>query len=125
VIAKTEAAIRRPVREWLLWSALLLPAIAWAAEHEIVYALTPFRCYGGTRLPIYMVSAVALALSIASGALAFINWKKVSKLWPTEATDSASHIAFMSIMGMMSSFIFSLVIIGAIIATIMLHPCWR
>ena len=124
---KTNAGVelRKPARELLLWIALLLPAISWALQHEIVYALTPFRCYGGTRLPLYVVSAAALILSLGSGVLAFRNWKRVSKLTPNEAIDSTSHVAFMSVMGLMSSFIFSLVIVGAIIATIILHPCWR
>jgi lysylphosphatidylglycerol synthetase-like protein (DUF2156 family) len=111
--------------ELSLWTALLLPAFAWALQHEIVYALTPFRCYGGTRLPIYLVSIVALVLSVSAGGLAFRNWKKVSKVWPNEASDSTSHVAFMSVLGLMSSFIFSLVIVAAIIATVILHPCWR
>ncbi|HEX7297338.1 MAG TPA: hypothetical protein VF251_16425, partial [Pyrinomonadaceae bacterium] len=88
---------QRPVSELSLWAALLGPPIVWAFEWEMGYALVPFRCYSGTRLPIFLVTTGALLLTIAAGVLAFVNWQRVGRLWPNERTGVESHIAFMSV----------------------------
>ena len=113
------------VSESLLWTALLAPPIVWAVQFEICYALVPFRCYGGTRAPLYAFTTVALLLTIAAGFLALINWRTVDRVWPNESTRPGSHIAFMSVLGLMSSLLFSLILIAEIIAVAVLHPCWR
>lgn len=115
----------RPVSELSLWTALLGPPIIWALEWGIGYALVPFRCYGGTRLPIFLITTGALLLTVAAGMLAFFNWQRIGQLWPNEGTGVESHIAFMSVLALMGSTLFSLVAIAATIAVAMLHPCWR
>ena len=118
-------AQQRPVSELSLWVALLGPPIVWGLEWEIGYSLVPFHCYDVTRLPIFLVTTGALLLTLAAGMLAFVNWQRVGRLWPNEGTGVESHIAFMSVLALMGSGLFSLVAIAATIAVAMLHPCWR
>lgn len=116
---------QRPVSELSLWMTLLGPPIVWALEWEVGYALVPFHCYSGTRLPIFLVTTGALLLTLAAGMLAFVNWQRVGQLSPNEGTGVESHIAFMSVLALMGSSLFSLVAIAATIAVAMFHPCWR
>jgi len=111
--------------ELSVWSFLLVPPIAWSLQFAVCYALVPFRCYSGTRLPIYVVTVFAILLTFLAGTAGFLNWKKVGKLWPNEATGRASHVAFMSVMTLMASGLFSIVMIASLIGIVMFHPCWQ
>jgi len=117
---------QRPVSEFSLWIAFLVSPIALALGFEISYAMTPFRCYGGgTRLPLFVVTVGILLITAAAGLLALTNWERVGKVRPNEATGVTSHIAFMSVLALLGSGLFSLLAIAMIIAVAMIHPCWR
>ena len=116
---------QRPAGEFALWTALLAPPIVWAAGFQTSYAMTSFRCYSGTRLPIFIVTAATLLITAAAGVFAFVNWERVGKVRPNEATGVTSHIAFMSVLALLGSGLFSLLAIAMIIAVVMIHPCWR
>lgn len=106
-----------------LWPLVLVPPIAWAVQMETNYALVPFECYGGSRLPLYAVMAVAFALVFINAMVAAKFWSQLGKKWPDDGASPASRDRFLSVLGLLVSGMFTLVLIAQTIAIIVFHPC--
>jgi len=106
-----------------LWIGLLLPPIAWALQMQINYVLVPFECYGGSRLPLFLVTVVALVITLAAGLVSFDGWRKRNQLLEEAADGVGSRVRFMFLLGMLTSAMFFVVIAAQGLATIVFHPC--
>jgi len=106
-----------------LWCGLLLPPIAWALQMQINYSLAGFECYGGSRLPLYLVTVAALVTTLAAGLVSFSRWRKLKQLPAQDAGDVGSRVRFMLVLGMLTSAMFFVVIAAQGLATIVFHPC--
>lgn len=108
-----------------LWVGTLLPPLSWAAHVLITYQLSEFGCVHGNYLPIHIASAVLLLLSLIGGFLSWSHWNDVGGAWKTEDFGVVPRSRFMSILGVMFSALFSLLIIGQWLPTLTGVPCLK
>jgi NhaP-type Na+/H+ or K+/H+ antiporter len=107
----------------VLWAGVLLPPIVWAIQMEINYALVRRACSTERNLALYAVTIMALALTLVSTLISWSTWRKSGMGWPSEAADARTRKSFLSVLGLLSSAMFFLVILAQGIATVFFHPC--
>ena len=105
---------------WLL--VIVGPAIV-AGEQQANFILVRQACSMQHNLALYVVTIVAVLLTIATAVVALSIWRRTGAAWPTEASDLANRIRFISVLGILSSVMSFLVIVAQGIATINFDPC--
>lgn len=106
-----------------LWMLLIVgPAIV-AAEQQINFILVRQACSAQRNLALYVVTIVAMVLTIAAAMVAGSLWRRAGAAWPTEESDLANRIRFISMLGILSSAMSFLVILAQGIATVVFNPC--
>ena len=98
------------------------PAIV-ALEQQTNFVLVRQACSVQRNLALYVVSIVAILLTIATVWIGVSIWRRVGASWPTEASDLANRIRFISVLGILSSVISFLLIVAQGIATVVFNPC--
>jgi hypothetical protein len=64
-----------------------------------------------------------MLLTIATAMIAVSIWRRTGAVWPTEESDLANRIRFISVLGILSSGMSFLVILAQGIATVNFDPC--
>lgn len=105
---------------WLL--VIAGPAIV-AVEQQANYVLVRQACSMQRNLALYVIVVVAMLLTIAAAMVAVSIWRRAGAEWPTEASDLANRITFISVLGILSSAMSFLVILAQGIATVNFDPC--
>jgi hypothetical protein len=105
---------------WLLMIAG--PAIV-AAEQQANFVLVRQACSMQRNVTLYVVTIVAMLLTIATAMIAVSIWRRAGAAWPTEESDLANRIRFISVLGLLSSGMSFLVILAQGIATVNFDPC--
>ena len=105
---------------WLL--VVVGPAIV-AAEQQINFILVRQACSAQRNVALYVVVVVSILLTIATAMIGLSIWRRAGPEWPTEATDLANRIRFISVLGILSSAMSFLVIVAQGIATMQFDPC--
>ncbi|HXR77968.1 MAG TPA: hypothetical protein VN737_18455 [Bryobacteraceae bacterium] len=100
-------------RVFSLLSAVLLPPIICLTQMEVAFALVPYACKDGIEFSLYIVHLVGLLLTLACGLMAYSGWKSMQ----------ADYSRFLAEGGMLSSGLFSLLIIAQGIATLLMGAC--
>ena len=101
---------------------VLAPVIV-AIEMQINYVLVRQACSAQRNVALYLVTLVSLVLTILTALVAFRIWRRVGVVWPSEATDLATRIRFVSVLGILSSVMSFLVILAQGVATVHFDPC--
>ncbi len=109
--------------EFWLWVGLLLAPAAWAVQLQAIYLLIEYGCAGGSFVPVHVVSAAALAAAITGGLLSWRHWIGAGQKWKSEGSGVIPRSRFMSIVGMLLSALFSLLIFGQWLPAMMGVPC--
>jgi vacuolar-type H+-ATPase subunit I/STV1 len=105
---------------WLL--VVAGPAIV-AIEQQMNFVLVRQACSMQRNVALYVVTIVALLLTIATVMVGVSIWRRAGAAWPTEADDLANRIRFVAVLGILSSAMSFLVIVAQGIATIHFNPC--
>ena len=105
---------------WLL--VIAGPAIV-AAEQQINFVLVRQACSAQRNVALYVVVVVSILLTIATAVIGISIWRRTGAEWPTEATDLANRIRFISVLGILSSAMSFLLIVALGIATVHFDPC--
>jgi hypothetical protein len=106
-----------------LVGSILLPALIWALQMEVNYALVRRACSAQRSASLYLVTVAALLLTAISMAIAWSSWRRSGKRWPNEFADVATRIRFLAVLGLLMSSTFFLVILAQGIATVFFYPC--
>jgi len=106
-----------------LWLLIVTAPIIVAIQMEINFALVPLACTAQRRVALYVVTLVALLLTILTAWIAYSFWRRVGIEWPAERDDLVDRIRFISVLGLLSSGMSFLVILAQGIATIQFDPC--
>ena len=107
----------------LLWLAVLAGPLAWAAQLQINYALTPTACALGGKTFLHLVSLVAFLVAVAGAFVGWL-WRKKLPAGSTERGDAeASRARFMALSGMILGVFFALVIVALEIPNWALRVC--
>ena len=108
-----------------LWMLIIAgPAIV-ALEQQANFVLVPLACSAQRSMALYVVSAVALVLTVVTALIGASIWKRAGSDWPTEALDLATRIRFIAVVGILSSAMSFLVVLAQGIATVYFDPCQR
>ena len=106
-----------------LWVLVIAgPAIV-AAEQQANFVLVRQACSMQRNVALYGVTIVAILLTIVTVIIAGSILRRVGATWPTEASDVANRIRFISVLGILSSAMSFLVILAQGIATVTFNPC--
>ena len=131
---------RERVSLWSSWFALLAAPHAWSLQLLINTALTGYACYphdvpfedpiwGGVRTTVAVIEAVAVAVSLAGGFIAWRNWRRTREEKPgsgqrlMEAGDGRTR--FMAMSGILVTLLFLVAIVFSWIQFIVLPGCGR
>jgi hypothetical protein len=109
--------------QFRLWLGFLLPPVVWAIQLQTVYLLIESGCLTGNFLSIHIVSVITLILSLVGGLISLQDWIKTGGEWKSEKSDSESRSRFMSILGMLMSGLFTLLIFAQWLPALMGVPC--
>ena len=106
-----------------LWMLIVLAPVIVAIQHEMNYVLVRQACSAQRNMALYLVTLIALVLTIVTAFVSFTFWKRAGVVWPSEESDLATRIRFVSVLGILSSVMSSLVILAQGIATVQFDPC--
>ena len=116
----SEEQATTPRALWLL--VIAGPAIV-AAEQQINFVLVRQACSAQRNVVLYVVVLVAILFTIATAMIGVSIWRRTGDEWPTEASDLANRIRFISVLGILSAAMSFLVIVAQGIATVQFDPC--
>jgi hypothetical protein len=117
---RTDVPDQRQIRG--LWVGLLLAPVAFLINLELAYALVPTACSSRNALPVHLVHAVCLLLTLYGLMTAWRRWRAAGSTWG-EAGDPLARSRFMAGTGLLVSAMFLLVIVAQWIPSFVLHPC--
>lgn len=120
---ETDLELSRRGRLLSLWAGIFVAPIAALAHQQVNYMLVPWACAEGTRLPLFLVTLVSLGVAAGGGLVAWRNWERAGREWPTEAAGAAPRSRFMAAVGLLLSGLLALVIVAQGIASLFLDPC--
>ena len=107
-----------------LWCAVLGAPVLFLCHQLVCYMLVPWVCMTGKRPVLYLVSAGFLVATIIGGLLAWREFRHAGSGLPGSKTDPPlGRSQMLSVLGMMSSGLFSLAIVAQAIASFMVDPC--
>ena len=108
------------------WAGVLLGPIAWAVHQQTSYALVRWACLTGNRMILHVVSLAFLLLAITGGVISWRLYLQVREKSLAHSDESdAPRPQFMSVLGMTTSIMFSLIIVAQAIPSFILDPCQR
>ena len=106
-----------------IWLLIVLPAFFCAAAMQINYTLVRQACSAQRNTMLYVVTIVALALTLGVALIAYLNWRRAGAEWPGETADVITRTRFISIVSVITSGLFFLVTFAQGIATVYFDPC--
>ena len=122
---QTEHELEQPVSQFLLWTGLLLPPLAWSADLETVYLFSDYACEYHNFLPNHIASGVFLLISLIGGLIAWNNWLRSGAIWPNGSSGVVASSRFLSALGLLSAALFSTLILAQWLPTIVGVPCGK
>ena len=112
--------MRRDIQLWL--SVLAGPTI-WFAGLLANFALAPWACTLNWKAALFVVTLVSLAISAASGLLAWKLWREAGVEMPGEIGGAVAHERSLALAGVLLSALFCIVIIAQAVPNIILAGC--
>lgn len=106
-----------------IWLLLVAPAAICAAAMQINYVLVRQACSAQRSVMLYVVTIVALALTVGVALLSYGTWRYAGAEWPGENADPATTTRFIAVMALIGSVGFFLVTFAQGIATVYYDPC--
>jgi hypothetical protein len=101
----------RSLNDLWLWTGVVGPAVAWASDLTISYAIVKWSCGHQARTTLHMISAIALAAVIGS---AIVAWN---------ADRSTERERFMAMLALMMAAFFSALVVATAIPGFVLDVC--
>jgi hypothetical protein len=115
----SDEAIDRPLRDFGLWLGIAGPPSVWLIQFQSIYMLVYPACGAGRNLNIGLTCAMFFAVIAACGVYPKKNWDRNAL-----AENPVSRTRrFMSIVGVMSTALFLLLVIAQWIAAVLVDPC--
>ena len=106
-----------------LWLLVIAGPAFVALEQQANFVLVRQACSMQRNVALYVVTIVALLLTIATVLIGVSIWRRTGAVWPTEESDLANRIRFIAVLGILSSAMSFLVILAQGIATVHFDPC--
>lgn len=108
-----------------LWTAILAGPILWFLNQQVNLVLVPWVCRSGAYIALHGVTLACLLLTAAAGLIAFRNLRRIRQSHDSGSEPTFSRIQFMSLLGVMVSGLFVLVILAQGLPNFILDACQR
>jgi hypothetical protein len=108
-----------------LWFPIIVPPLATLVQESVNYALVALECQQQHRLPLHLVAAVALVLSLAGAAIAWGIWREAGVAAPADSGDPQSRTRFLAIVGISVSALMALAVAAQWLTAAFVAPCVR
>ncbi len=108
-----------------LWLGFLAPPLAFLTNLGVAYAVVPGSCSADISWPLHLTAALMLAVALGSGWLAWREWTRAGREWPTEQPEPGVRVRFMAALGSIGAALFSLLIAAQWLAMVILPQCRR
>jgi len=112
---------RTTARRWALWFGVLGGIISWAAHLGISWGLVPYSCDQGNVFWLHVNTVVFAAISLLAFLVALATYRRVRDRDRSLKAVQTDH--FMSILGMLASGFFLILIIVEGASVFVLNPC--
>jgi hypothetical protein len=124
--AADAAHFERPAGKVALWTGVLGGPVLWAVHLQTGYVISRFTCTRGHLAAVHhAVTLLMLLAAVACTLLALREWRR---LGPSDSHgDEAGPLGrsrFLAGLGILSSGLFSLVIVAGWVPMFFLSPCW-
>jgi hypothetical protein len=106
-----------------LWAGILLPPFAWFLHQQLSYISVLWACETGRQFILYIATLAMLLLALGGGLIARQTWQRLGRDEPDEAEGVLARSRFMAVAGVLSSVMFSLVILAQGIPSFILNAC--
>ena len=107
-----------------LWFGVIGAPMVWLTQFIINYALVPYVCHTRKFFSFHLTSAIALILVAAAGVVCWKEWVAGGLKAPqSEDCDRLGTTRLAAVVGLISSVLSFLLILGQAIATFMVDPC--
>jgi hypothetical protein len=116
----TRHPLARTRRLFLEMAVVLVPPLAWFVDLQLGYALVPWSCNTGHRVPLHLAALVTVAITAAMGMLA---WRSRPRERRTESRPVVARSRFLTFLGVTSSALFVLVLLTNELARLVIDPC--
>jgi hypothetical protein len=105
-----------------LWIGMLLAPIAWSLQVEVLYLTSEYGCHASNFTLNHLVSIAALVMAILGAAMA---WRglAIDTADSEESDVRSSRSRFMALVGVLTSVLFSLLIVAQWLPTLVGVPC--
>jgi hypothetical protein len=122
-------------RGFVLWSAVIGPAVVWLMLLQTNYVLAYPTCAARSNAWLHLASAVGLALVLTLVATAQVVWRMDrarldggpedadEQRDPPGANPSIASRRFLSLVAVFMSVLFLVLVIGTALPPLVLHPC--
>ncbi|PYT01622.1 MAG: hypothetical protein DMF63_01890 [Acidobacteria bacterium] len=106
-----------------LWIGILLPPAAWLAQLQALYLSSEYGCTNSNFTRNHVVVVSALFFSIVGLSIAWLEWTRSRNASAIDDGDRHTRSRFMALIGVMTGFLFSLLIVAQWLPTLMGVPC--
>ncbi|HEU4563841.1 MAG TPA: hypothetical protein VFS05_04290 [Gemmatimonadaceae bacterium] len=105
------------------WYGVLAPPLAVLVHMNVIYPLVERACITGSRLALWIVPLVFLAIAISGGLVSLGVWRRAGSEWPGDHREALGRERLLAVVGMLGAALFSAIILWQWIATFILSPC--
>ena len=107
-----------------LWFGIIGSSMVWLTQFLINYALVPYVCHTRKFFSFHLTSGIALILVAAAGTICWKEWTDTGLKAPqSEDCDRLGTTRLTAVVGLLTSTLSFLLILGQAIVTFMVDPC--
>lgn len=110
-------------RRALEWAPVVGAPLVVLLDLQVCYALVPWACRTGARLPFVLTVLAAVLLVAALGALAHRTWRGAGGGWPGEEVAPGARTRFVGALGLLVCAFGGAVVLALAVPFLALHPC--
>jgi|SRR6476659_9101239 len=106
------------------WFGVLAPPLAMLTNVSLGFALVPWSCAAGTRALLHAEIALLVLVAASAGLVAHREWKRFGGGGESDdAGGPGPRARFLGVLGIGSSVLFTLILLGQWLANAYLTPC--
>src|SRR5204862_7550785 len=106
------------------WIGLSAGPLAWFAAHALNYAIVPWSCATHHKLPLHLISLVALLLVAVGAVIAWRDWRSHDAV-SSDSAEPAGRAHFIGVLAFCSCLACDLVLLMAPVAPVFFAPRQR
>ena len=110
-------------RDAQLWMAVLMGPTVWMLSLLANFALAPWACAFAWKPALFVVTAVALAVTAGEGIAAWRIWRAVGMELPGELGGPVGHARTLALAGVLLNALFFLVVVAQALPNVILRAC--